>query len=678
MKYVARTYAVVLFFVGLFLCLSLAAPVYSQSTGVNSGETLQTNPKLRSNTVSGQVVDNLPPTIPVLIAPANSSYVTVSRPTFQWLASTDDRAISHYKLFLNGQVVFDNISPSATNNDSLPYTITKVGDQYSLTPRNNLTDSQYTWKIQAVDTNANSRDSATWSFVLDTTSPPFVITDIGEVSTSISVQDPSTVPDEPIHIETNEPVLKGTTEANSSIQITVAVTDGTTQQYSTTADSQGQWQFTLPILPRDTVITLSFQITDPAGHIVILSDIQFIIDQQYLFPTSTPIPTTPGTTPDPTITNPPSTIPPTTDQGTPEIPLTPSLAIPTFTPKEIAQQIVNIVIPEAIRDLIPESVKQTTRRVAPVGSALLASALPLTTTLAFASQFGWNISLEILVRILQALGLLPRPKPQGIVFDSRSGKPVPFAILNIQKIGDVSLIETLVTTVDGIYGGVSLSPGKYRIEVRHQDFIFPSRKPRPAYLTQYEYYLGEVFESSRESAEQLYMIPVDNKNPDELENKNLFSWRFITSRISRLFDWATVPMMFFSGFMLIYYPTIVNWIVFLLYLAMSGYKLFKWLKIPNIHGKVVDAQGTQIKNVFVRIITENTNQLAALLVTDHRGQFKGFVPKDKYQVSLTKQGYMWMENNTPVNFYSVDVKEKRALVTAIMESTDKLYQDLFS
>ena len=64
---------------------SLLAPTSVQATAAD--------PKTEVVTVTAGVLDNIPPTTPILISPTNNSYVTTGYVTFVWKGSTDDNGI---------------------------------------------------------------------------------------------------------------------------------------------------------------------------------------------------------------------------------------------------------------------------------------------------------------------------------------------------------------------------------------------------------------------------------------------------------------------------------------------------------------------------------------------------------------------------------------------------------
>lgn len=643
--------------------------ISAQESGLIDGETLQTNPKDREIRATLTVRDDEPPSTPILISPSNGATLTDSTPSFVWEESTDNFAMSYYILTVDGTVKFSNIPLTDTTTGD--YVMTKSGTQYTLTPTGSIADGSHTWKITAVDVNANTKDSVTWSFSIDSTAPTLVITKIGEITTSISAQDLSTLPNPYLTIYTNEPTLIGTSEPNSTIQLTVDIPSEASLNYTISVDSSGNWSQPLPILTRDVKITLNFIVTDPAGNVTALSDVFFMIATEYFFstpvPTATPIPANVTVTPEPEV-------PVATPTETPNT----SVEIPNIPPKEIAKRIFDALVPQALTDQIPQAVKDLGNLSAPIASAIVSGALPLTATALLASQFGWGLSLQVFLRLLQAIGILPPPSPQGLVFNSETEEPVPFAILNIAKIGDLSTSETMVTNTAGVYGGVQLPPGKYSIEVRHQDFVFPSVKARPGYLTMYEFYKGEVFEISKESGKQLFLIPVDPKKEVDTQKIKRFSWSLIKERLIRLSGLLIIPLFILSLLITLFNPTIVNIVVCLIYVVILSLRAIRSFRTPLIRGKVVDNKGEPLENVFVRIFLQESNQLMSLLVTDKSGRFKAYLPKGQYQVALTKQKYVWVENGEIVNFFVADGRKSRPVILAVMENSDKLYKDLFS
>lgn len=633
--------------------------------------------------VTLRIVDNINPTIPILIAPENNSYVTTGKPTFIWEESSDDRGISKYQLWLNGNLLYDNLPTGNQETANYIYTHDNLNSEYSLQLKNNISDGTYTWKIRVYDINGNYAESATWSFIIDTLAPAFIINSIGDVSTNISAQDLSTIPSSPIELDENEPLIVGTGEPNSTIVLTVYSPNDPVQIYTTTIDANGDWSIQLGIYNRGDTITLDFTITDLAGLVSVLNDVQFVIKELVIiFPPASPSPSpTPAVTPNPSAT--PGTSPePTADPSA--TPAPPIIEIPYTPPREIIYEFWQELgerLPDQIKfliALIPEGVIRIIQELAPISAAIIATALPVAAAIAVGAQFGGGLSLQLFFKLLQSLGLFPAGKPQGIVFNSETFQPVSFALLTIYSENSKSQIsETVVCDVDGVYRGIKLAPGLYRIVVSHQDFSFPSTKRRPPYLQFKDYYLGEVFDVTSEKEQQLFLIPVDPKNNSQ---KTSFKtkMRVLSSGFTRLLKHLTVPLFLISAILFTMFPTIWNGVVLLFYSIMVLQKFVKNIKKPIITGLVVDIDKKPLENAVVRVIDPNTNLLATVLTTNKSGQFKIYADKGVYHMEVVMTGYVWQEVANTMSFYQVDASKKTQDIVVVMEPVADLYNELFS
>jgi hypothetical protein len=259
--------------------------------------------------------DVVAPSTPVLISPTNNSLLSTSKPEFIWQQSTDNVGVSHYQLYIDGQLHIDQIAGSGSSGTfsfgDINYQLTfdSGSGYFHLDLLTSLADGAHTWKIAALDAVGNSADSATWSFTVDSTAPTFVLTQIGEQTVSISAQDASTVPEEPIELDHNEPQLVANGEANSQVDLTVIIPDENGDSDSSEAeeleitqaiDADGNWAYQLPILPRDRTITLNFIITDQAMHVSALEGIGIIIaSAEIIIPVQPTTPVSPGLSPSP-------------------------------------------------------------------------------------------------------------------------------------------------------------------------------------------------------------------------------------------------------------------------------------------------------------------------------------------------------------------------------------------
>lgn len=625
--------------------------------------------------VSLRIVDNINPSTPILIAPENNSYVATGTPTFHWQESSDDRGIAKYQLWLNGSLYYDNLPTG--NQETSNYVYTHSDGEYRLRLKNVISDGTYTWKIRVYDINGNFSESATWSFIIDTLAPAFVINSIGEIATSISAQDLNTIPTSPIELDNNEPLLVATGEPNSVVVVTVSAPGEPVRTYTTTIDANGNWSLQLGVFTRGDIITLDFTITDPAGLVSVLNNVQFVVKKIVIVfppasPTPSPSPTpqpTPGVSPEPT----PSFSP--EPQPSPEV-KPPLIEIPITPPREIIltffQKLYNW-LPDFVKvwiSSLPVGLVKIIKELAPISAALIATALPVASAIAVATQFGGNLSLQLFLRLLQALGLLPIGEPQGLVFNSETYQPVPFAVLTIYSEGsEVQIAETVVTDAKGVYKGIKLAPGLYRIIVSHQDFTFPSSKNRPIYVQFKDYYLGEVFNVTSEKQQQLFLIPID---PREKSTQLSLTTRlriFLAS-VGRFTQHLAWPLFLISGLLFLVFPTLWNGLVLTFYTLLISKRLIWTFKRPLITGLVVDRDKRPLENAVIRVIEPNTNQISSIITTGRSGRFKIYADKGLYHLEAIRVDYVWTEVTAAMSFYQVDASKKPQDLVIVMESAE--------
>lgn len=640
-------------------------------------------------TVTATVPENEAPTTPILISPSNNSYTNDSTPSFVWEESTDEGGMSHYELSLDGSNLFDNIPLSDTENDDYILEYNSTDGEYTLTPKSPLSSATHTWKIRAVDVSNQGTDSATWSFTIDTLAPSFVLTQIGTASVSISAQDPSTIPSTPVELTENQPLLVANGEANASVSLTLTIPGDPTQAFSQAIESDGTWELQLGILPRDVVMSMEFIITDSASNVSVLTGVEFIIPTEVIVIPGSPTPTpSPSVSPSPSPSPSPGVLPSPTPTPSPSPTVAPIIEIPIVPPREIIHEIIQEtaeLLPPQIVNLaanLPkqsaETIVKTAKIVAPVSSLVATAAVPSLSFFALLAQFGQNFSWDFSIKLFQALGLIPKKRPQGIVYDSETEEPVSFALLTVTTSEKTiePIKETVVTDLNGIYQGVRLPPGNYSINVAHQEYSFPTIKQRPAYMSFKDFYKGEIFEVKTEEQKELFLIPIDpideSEKPTNFRSKvSLFVARI---RLSNLI----IPLFIFSVMIALIYPTNLNWIVVAFYLVILTRQAITSRRIPTIAGQVVDQQGNPIGFAIVRVIQAETSQLVAIVTTDKQGEFKGFVDKDLYQLAVTKQGFAQYNESGQLSFEQIDTREQSQYNVITMRNVADIYKELFS
>jgi 5-hydroxyisourate hydrolase-like protein (transthyretin family) len=653
----------------------------------------------KSAIVTGTVPiwDTTPPSTPILISPANGSFLNFTPPTFVWQASVDafdtdypGYGMNHYRFYLDGNDLYGPLPLVSTETANYSLVYNAGLQRYSLTPKSTINDGAHTWKIRAVDYFDNYNESVTWTFTIDTQTPQFVLNQLGEASVSISALDPNTVPNEPIVLTQNRPVLKATGEANSTVQLTVIIPNQPNLTYNTTINSNGSWELELPLLPRDVVIGLSFIITDQAGNVSVLQTVEFIIETPVIIIPIPTLPPAPSPSPSPTASPQPGDPSPSPVPASPSpspTPQVPGIMIPVLPPEEMAHQIIKQIadyVPLELADVVmnlPNFVRKPIRQSTPYAGLLASAFVPTLAAVAVASQFGGQLSLLVLIRLLQALGLLPKGTPKGIVFDSATHEPIPFALVSVYKIvqNKAELVETVVSDVDGIYSGVELPAGNYQVVVSHLDFEFPSAKGRLRTVSILDFYRGEQFEVKDEQNQIVLLIPMDAKEPGKVL-KTSRRIRVHLAKLARFSSNLTLPLFLLSGLFAVIFPSLWNTLVFVCYSALVGRHVFAWFKTPIITGVVVEMKtGTPIAQAVIRLTKPSENNKVSILQSNEAGEFRYFGKPDTYMVSINHQDYVWVsDDHNPLSLYEVRTQKGGTHIIATMQAYESMYEELFS
>lgn len=539
----------------------------AQDAGILPGETPD-EPKVRSSIITATVPDIIPPSVPILIAPEDNSLLKNPKPGFVWQASSDNVGVTGYRLFWDGNLLFDNISTTPVNNNDYTLNFNPITNEYTLIPKSNLSDGTHTWKIQAYDARNNTADSTTWTLKIDTQAPQFVVTKIEDKNFSISAFDINTIPSKPISLRANQPVLKGTGEAQSTVEVTVSGNNFNSETVTFTIANDGTWEWPMGMLPRDTIITLDFLIIDKAGNISILENLNLILKSKSDKPTvpdEPPLPTyPPAPTPTPT-SRPifPFPIPPIPKPPTPPLPQPPwSESSPAEWRHNIIKQVLPVLPPslqeKATKEwLIPVAEPQEPQTlkhyiaplllVAPaaVSFGAIASLIPHLT----AGMF-WQILLLI-------LPLLKR-RNCSLVFAYQTGRGVPYATITYHGITETGeLVEkNLVSDALGMFSPEEMPVGYYVLDVDHAGFPL-GEEFRIQALREREnsrhWYFGETL-LVEEKQDACAVIPVNQPEPDTKLKITLIWLAKITSPRS-MFRWLWLLL---ASLLVFLYPSIFN------------------------------------------------------------------------------------------------------------------------
>ncbi|NCN83179.1 MAG: hypothetical protein GW947_04410 [Candidatus Pacebacteria bacterium] len=546
--------------------------VFAQANGLLPDETLA-EPKIRPVTVTAFVADHISPAIPILISPENGHSITTGRPQFRWYYTTDNIGVAKYQLFIDGELFQDNIPITSQTTSEYVLDYVALDQIYGLIHSITLADGVHTWKIKAYDVLINNSESATWTFTVDTVAPAFVVTKIVDKTTSISAQDVSTIPVDPIEIPTRNPILVGTGEANSSVVMTVRLPSGEIETHTFAISASGTWDIQLFDLPRGETIYLDFTIIDQVGHISTLIDLPLII--------------APLTISIPGLLEPININPPT-------------ILEPLFQPTQIIEKItyspLDQKLPSSLQtasETLPIIFQQPSRNLfkllLSVIGLILISSIPLTKITILLARFGRQLSLHLILEVLKVIGLLPKGPAHGIVFEVRSQEPVPFATIIFQGNTSSGLPYSLtkLTDKEGLYGYHELPKGVFQASALSDNFSFPTLTPAPQGFLWNNFYRGQAFEQTTETGAPSLFLPMDANEAGASPGGNAL----LLLPARNLFVFVCVMGV------AVLIPSVYNLLAAIIYLLAYGNRKWRDTKIELVVG---DPEQTPQLNTIVR------------------------------------------------------------------------------
>jgi hypothetical protein len=623
------------------LTLSFIHPLHIhagiEDTGVDdaNGETLGTNPKSRTMNVTASVRDLIPPSVPILVSPPDGSLLTTLYPTFIWEPSTDEQGIGKYQLYLDGSILFDNIPLSSTTNSE--YTLVVEDGEMKLTPNGALSQGTHTWKIVVYDIYDNTNESATWSFTIDTLGPTTVVTQVGDQTTTITSDDASTVPLTPLRLNQNEPIISGTSETGATLQLTLTIPGEPIQTFEQTL-SGNTFSFQLGVLPTNTTMYFKIVSIDSNGNTSVIDNVPFLIEVLVIeipLPTGTPFPL--------------------------EIPRVEEILQPPPIVEEIIKK-----LPPVVQEVIESPLAEALAEIIP---ALVALTPAITTAVVVVQTSASLLApiLEFISRLLQSLGLIPVKRPRGVVYDTKTGQPIPFATITITSIGNVQIIDEVVSDVEGIYRSVKLPPGRYRIEARHSDYTFPTKLDRKAFVDVHDFYKGEEFSVEKANDEPLFLIPMDPIVEKEQHRAGAIQRRAFLFSFKRILNILFYPIVALSVVIFLIYPSVLNLVIVIAYVFMIIWRWRRQARTPALTGTVVGKDTQPLENVIVRISESGSNHLAAILISDTNGRFKTHLLPSDYAVVFTKDEYAVLDKDVQFNTLYVKHGKTATTLTVHME-----------
>jgi|GEM_PF-1229064 len=255
------------------------------------------------------------------------------------------------------------------------------------------------------------------------------------------------------------------------------------------------------------------------------------------------------------------------------------------------------------------------------------------------------LNLATLVDLLRTAGILPYKKRKGFIHQTKTGKPVPFALISVfEQLGNKkTLFMTLVSDVYGVYVEPYLPKGTFIFEASQTEHSFPTTLRRPTHLQAMDFYKGEEIAVKSNKTQQSLLIPMDTLNTAR-------SWKLLKhqamlaiSRILITLRWTIYPLSVLSFIAAVLSPSAFNIVIAAIYAVLLARQVLRQLKKPSLSGRVTD-KGTlsPIANATV-LLNQEDGLSVAVSKTNAAGYFDFYVKEGSYALQVASTNYVFTE-----------------------------------
>ena len=269
--------------------------------------------------------------------------------------------------------------------------------------------------------------------------------------------------------------------------------------------------------------------------------------------------------------------------------------------------------------------------------------------------------------LLLIIGLISMlfPRSSGLVYDSRTKKAIPNALVAVIQEG--KFITASFTNQLGIYSGFKLNSGEYQLIVNSPSHTFPSIQARAIGQNEKNHYLGEKFYLNSSGRQVInYYIPLDIDQLGNDADKRLilnviinYFIRFILLIANNLhFVWV---LGFIISILLV--TTNFNWFSLLtLIVFIIGFfrKVIIKAKKPNIVGKLINEDGSLAIGVTLLLHFGN-NQQVIPTITNEQGQFT-LLAKPNQNCFITSPNFNFVHEQKVVSTIEINPSADLQLV----------------
>lgn len=278
----------------------------------------------------------------------------------------------------------------------------------------------------------------------------------------------------------------------------------------------------------------------------------------------------------------------------------------------------------------------------------------------------------IALQFIKRLTGQQQDNPWGTITDSVTGKPIAFVIAQLFLAGSQYKIDQTVSDLEGRYGFV-ISPGTYRLEIKHNEYIKFSS------------------EITVKDGQQNYLMDVRLDPVGHTQDYTSSLINKIKDRVIKFYNRISTGL-FVVGFILSLISIFVaisflNVVVFIIYLISLVILIIPRLNRGSKYCSVINAQNNlRIPYAQVKIFDPKDWHLVDSQVTSYTGQFDFFGEDGEYGILIAARGYKFpsSKNKYPLakNKYSsmvlVNLKKGGNKVDLYLDPIDEGVADMQS
>jgi hypothetical protein len=303
---------------------------------------------------------------------------------------------------------------------------------------------------------------------------------------------------------------------------------------------------------------------------------------------------------------------------------------------------------ESVIDRFPDPIKSVAKGLDQQSNLVAKFVLPTLFTLAAVGQSGilaqnlLYILFQALLAVGQAMGIIKKKQPIGMVYDSITKRPIGRAIVRIYEAISHRLVETDVTSAVGTF---SFMPpeGYYYLRVIKPGYMYPSQLIASRRDGRYSpVYTGGDVQITTNQAVVNVAVPLD---PEVYQEK----WYM---RLSRLFQKWYEPInqwLLWLGLFLAFLaytrdPGRLNFMILWLYCMGLIYFWWQGRRFKREFGVVVNARGKPVAGVELVLTDVEFNRLVSRRVTDAKGRFQFITPPGNYVIKVVSTAWEMVTN----------------------------------